>query len=157
MFNYSGDLGQYPFFSMLDISNKFPLSRNIVLSTNAVSKIGNKGVFILTNDAVGFISKSIFRLYEFNKLWLRPNLETETLENRLIIRGFDVVESDFIIDRRKSFKEEWGNKYESYGSFFIHYTDIFLEFSTKEKAEYLKERIHFQIGIHQGEKNLKEV
>lgn len=154
MYKYAGDPGQYPIFSMFDITNKFPLSNRIILSTNATSKIGNNGVFVLTNDALGFISKSIFGLNEFHKVWLNPNIETDVNGRQLLIKGFEVMESRFLNSRRNYFKEEWGNRYESYDHFFFHYTDISINMSSKEKAIFIASRIHFQIGIHEGEKQV---
>lgn len=156
MYNYTGDPGQYPLVSMLNITDKFPLSQRIVLTTNAISKIGNKGVFILTNDALGFISKSILGLNEYHKLWLKPNIKTHVIGNRLLIKGHEAMEEKFLNVRRNTFKEEWGNEYESYDSFFLHITNISLELSSEEKARYIENSIHFQIGAHQAEEEFNQ-
>jgi hypothetical protein len=151
MFNYSGDPGQYPILSMFNISDKFGFSKRIVFTTNAVSEKGNKGVFILTNDALGFISKSIFGLHEYHKLWLKPDIKTHVTQNHLLIRGRESMEIKHLEGRRNVFKEEWGNQYQTHDSFFFHLTNISLVLSSTEKAHYIENSIHFQIGAYQAE------
>lgn len=113
MYNYTGDPGQYPFFSLLDLSGKFIQSKKIIMTTNGLSEIGNKGVFVLSNDSLGFISKSILGLKEYQKILLKNIKKTEVKQNKLLIAGCDVLSiEDFNRkDKNNLFRKEWGNEF----------------------------------------------
>ena len=131
---YEGDLGEYPLHSLKAVPKHF---ENIVYSTNAISNTGNKGLFVLSDQDMGFLSYSIFGMNEEHKYSLE------------YLKRFKHVGNCLVVNPVRDVPFDQGNPWESVVQSHIASTEkeMILVFSSEAKSKHIDMLINFQIGV----------